>query len=190
MKFIKQNLLLSMGILLPVLLMGIFYLSMVMTTTPDSELKYDFLFTLGKYSYNAPNYISYEVINNKLTAEVKTSEENAPRRIQHRLYRYHAASGKVEDVTPDIHETSEGKLTVALEGLKDIELDTAPASPDGHVFAPRRHRSHGLVGDIFSTRGYDRGYVIRHESHNYDVELPAEQRWTYPVEFLGWVTAE
>jgi len=32
--------------------------------------------------------------------------------------------------------------------------------------------------------------VIRHESHNYDVELPAEQRWTYPVEFLGWVTAE
>ncbi|MGM0422084.1 MAG: hypothetical protein ACQEQL_03190 [Pseudomonadota bacterium] len=191
MKFIKENLLLSMGILLPVLLMAIFSLSMLATQDRQAELKYDFLFTLGKYTHDGQSHVNYDIINNRLKAEVKTPDDDSTRTIQHRLYRYHAGSGKVEDITPDIIETEEGELTVSLdEGLKDLELDTSPTSPDDHVFAPRRHRSHGLVGGLFTGRNYDRNYVIRHESHNYDIELPAEQRWTYPVSFLGWVIAE
>lgn len=192
MKFIKENLLLSMGIFLPVLLMAVFYISQLASYTREAPPIPDFLFTVGEYAPDNTHFVRYNITGQRLTATVRTTDEDPqpPRRHQ-RLYRYDADTGEVKDISPILEQREDGSFQISLGALENLEINTAPVSENGYTFTTKGYRNSGLVSDIFGgSRNYNRSYVLKHDTIRYDVPLPAPHTGSYPVKFLGWIVSE
>ena len=89
-KFIKENIVLSLGISLPLLLVVFFIAASEIPRFFIDDPKYDFLFSDQDYSR-----VNFTISNGKVYAEINPDGYNAT--LPH-LYRYFAATGKVEQV--------------------------------------------------------------------------------------------
>ncbi|MES2206041.1 MAG: hypothetical protein V4525_04495 [Pseudomonadota bacterium] len=98
-KFLKNNVVLVLGISLPLLLVIIFLLATTLPKFFVADPTYDFIFSDGKYGS-----AEFTVVNHKLHMRVASSRSTPEFSIPH-LYRYRAATGTVQEVTfvpPDL----------------------------------------------------------------------------------------
>ena len=200
-KWVKANLVLVSGIILPVLLVAGFF---VLTKAPSilaDPPKYDFLLVAYRYDYQHPSdyYLSFEVRDGKLTGRViPKGEANAHLNRQYAgIFRYKVVENTFDEIIyelPDGLEDLEKPIPILLEGTSDLTLDKRMESPDGYIFEFLGYRGRGgLLGEIFGMgRRYESEYVLKKDGAYFDLPKPASDQYynQYDLHFMGWVIEE
>jgi hypothetical protein len=201
-KWIKENLVLVSGILLPVILVGVFF---VLNNAPRmlaDPPQYDFMLVGYRYDYQHPSdyYLSFEVRNNKLSGRaVPKGEGNTHLNRQYAgIFRYSAAANTFEEIVYELPEGLEGieePIPLLLAETSDLKLDKRSKSPDGYTFEYLGYRGRGgLLGEMFGMRRrYESDYVLKKDGAYVDLPRPASTSGPYyqnDLHFMGWVIEE
>ncbi len=106
-KFIKENIVLTLGISLPLLLVVLFMVADALPKYWVADPQYDFFFSDSRYSY-----VEFQVQQQKLYIRVDPARYQNEKSLPH-LYRYVAATGKIQEITfeaPDMskYQTLDG----------------------------------------------------------------------------------
>ncbi len=199
--WIKENLVLVSGILLPVLLVaGFFILNRLPGVLADPPT-YDFLLVAFQNDYQSPPdyYLTFEVRDGKLSGRVSPTEENQQHfnRQNARIFLYRANSNEFEEIVFDLPEGRdklEKSVPINLAVTAHLPLDKRKQSPDGYQFEFLGYRGNGgLLGDIFGMgRRYESSYVLKKGSHYFNLpELTIDLNiYQTDLQFMGWVLEE
>jgi hypothetical protein len=199
-KWIRDNLVLVSGIVLPVLLVGGFFLLNKAPRILSDPPEYDFVLVGYRYDYQHPSnyYLSFEVRDGKLTGRaVPRDEQNVNINRQYAgIFRYDAASATFTEI---VYELPEGlddidePIPLELAETSGLKLDKRRQSPDGYVFEFLGYSGWGgLLGEMFGMRRrYESGYVLKKDSVYIDLPRPAaDPYYQNDLHFMGWVIEE
>jgi hypothetical protein len=200
LQWIRNNLVLVAGIVLPVLLVAAF---VVLQGTPrlvGDPPQHDFLVAGIRYEPQQANNhrLSFEVRDERLHLRSTPVESaNAPVVQQLRLFRYSAAGNVFSEVdfeTPGDLESADGPVSRILEETRALRLDKTLRSPDGYLFEFAGYRGRGgLLGELFGMgRRYDSQYVLSRDGAWLPLPNPDGNRYYYgnDLGFLGWIVGE
>ena len=200
-KWIKENLVLISGIVLPVLLVaGFFVLNKAPSILADPP-EYDFLLVAYRYDYQHPSdyYLSFEVREGKLNGRViPKGQANAHLNRQYAgIFRYKADENTFDEIIYELPQDLEGlekPVPILLEGTSNLTLDKRIESPDGYSFEFLGYRGRGgLLGEIFGMgRRYESEYVLKKSGAYFALPKPASEQYykQYDIHFMGWVIEE
>lgn len=199
--WIRKNLVLVAGIVLPVLLVTAFFVLQraprMLADPPD----HDFLIVAYRHDARHPRdfHLSFEVRDGRLYGRATPlGQGNAyPGRQHAALFRYEAGAHVFSEVTWDLPEGLDGlqePATFAVDAVRGLRLDKARRSPDGYLFEFGGYRGRGgLLGELFGMgRRYDAPYVLERNGAIFRLP-PIDTRPYYygsDVHFLGWVLGE
>jgi hypothetical protein len=196
-KWIRDNLVLVSGIVLPVLLVaGFFVLSKAPRIIADPP-EHDFILVGYRYDYQHPSdyYLSFEVRDGKLTGRAVPKEEsNVNMNRQYAgIFRYDAAANTFDEIVFDLPEGLDGieeSVPLQLAETGNLELDKRKKSPDGYIFEFLGYRGRGgLLGEIFGMkRRYESNYVLKKGSTYVDLpKVVSDSYYQNDLHFMGWV---
>jgi hypothetical protein len=195
-KFVKDNLVLVVGLTLPVLLMAGFLLASALPGRMADPPRHDLLFSTSEYP-NPPIPITVRLVvkDQVLTAQYTRLPVPAggyPNGTWKKLYRYQASSGTVRELSfgfPADMDSVTGTREEVVEAAKGLRLDTTRQAPDGYELAFGDRRGGGLLLEIF---GGSRDYEPRLRKGGRSVAIPpldGQPPFGYNgIEFVGWVT--
>ena len=200
-KWIRENLVLVSGIVLPLLLVGGFF---ILSTAPRmlaDPPQFDFLLVGYHYDYQHPvNYtLSFEVRDGKLTGKaLPNSTENATvSRQSARIIRYSARDNAFEELVYDLPENLDSmteSVPLNLGDAENLTLDKRKKSPDGYQFKFLGYRGRGgLLGEMFGMRrSRESHYILNQDGAHFILPDPSSDPYYYQndLHFMGWVTAE
>ncbi len=200
-KWIKQNLVLLIGILLPVLLVGGFF---VMSHIPRLLAEPPMLdFLLVAYRYDNQNqrdfHLSFEVRDGKLNGSViPKGQGNANYNRQYAaIFRYKAKDNSFDEIPyelPDGLQAIEESISFLIDETNDLKLDKSKQSPDGYSFEYRGYSGRGgLLGEIFGMgHRYQSNYVLNNNGAYVNLPKPGANPYYYQhdLHFMGWVIEE
>ena len=198
-RWIKDNLVLVSGIVLPVLLVaGFFILSKAPQVLSDPP-RYDFLVISYDYDYqHSSNYtLSFEVRNTQLHGKAVPRKEDDLRtnRQKARIFRYDVAGNSFEELIYDLPENVEvieEPVPLQLGEIDELTLDKRSKSPDGYQFEYLGYKGNGgLLGDIFGMgRRYESNFVLKKGSAHFSLPAPTGDPHYFPrdLHFMGWIT--
>jgi hypothetical protein len=193
--FVKDNLVLVVGLTLPVLLMAGFLLASVLPGRLADPPKYDLL--LSQYDYppgaSLPVNLRLIVKDGVLTAvytKVPVPNGAAPNGTWRKLFRYEAATGTVRELSlpfpPDM-ELIEGTREAPVEATKGLRIDTSRRSPDGYELVFGDRRGGGLLLEIFGA-SRDYGARLRKDGRSVPITAAPGQAFYSGADFVGWIT--
>jgi hypothetical protein len=197
-KWIRENLVLVSGILLPLLLVGGFLVLNSMPRMLADPPEYDFLLVGYRYDYQNPSnyYLAFEVRDGKLSgrAIVKGQNQQHLNRQYAGIFLYRAKDQTFEEIAFDL-PTGLEDLTESVEldlgDASGLNLDKRKTSPDGYQFEYLGYRGRGgLLGEIFGmNRRYESNYVLKKDGTYIDLPEPTLDPYYYQNElhFMGWV---
>lgn len=200
-QWIRQNLVLVSGILLPLLLIaGFFVLGKVPATLAEPP-KFDFVLVAYRYDYQHPDdyYLTFEVRDGHLQGRVVPTDEQRVRTGPQsaRIFRYDAEANAFEEVVYDLPEEVEDleqSVPLSLGDLETLTLDKRVTSPDGFRFELAGYRGGGgLLGEMFGMRRqYEGRYLLRKDESWLELPEPSpgEDTYQYDLQFMGWVVDE
>ena len=200
-KWIKENLVLVSGIVLPVLLVaGFFVLNKaprILTDPPE----YDFMLVAYRSDYQHPRkfHLGFEVRDGQLRGKVTpVNDDHSHLNRQYAgIFRYHAAANRFEEIVYELPEgldELEEVLEFTVAETRQLELDKRAKSPDGFTFQYLGYRGRGgLLGEIFGM-GSNRGneYVLSKAGAQFKLPKPATDPYYYhhDMHFMGWITGD
>lgn len=198
--WIRKNLVLIGGIVLPVLLViGFFILSAAPRALADPP-QYDFLLVGYRYDYQHPAnyYLSFEVRDARLTGRVLRKDNNTAHfnRQYAGIFRYRAATNTFDEIIFDLPEgldDIEEPVVLALEETAALKLDKRHKSPDGYTYEYLGYRGRGgLLGEMFGMRRrYESNYVLKKDNAYIDLPTPASNPYYQnDLHFMGWIIEE
>jgi len=194
-KFVKENLVLVVGLTVPVLLMAGFLAVSALPDGLSDPPQYDLVFTTNDYpSTPVPSTVRLIVKNGALVAQYsRPPGQQGSYGAWKKLYVYEASPRRVRQLTlgfPTDMATLEGTREEAVASAAQFKLDTTLQSPDGYELSYGDRRGGGLLLEIF---GGSRGYEPRLRKGTRSVPLTGgtgQPSFDYGgVEFVGWVTA-
>jgi hypothetical protein len=199
-KWIKDNLVLVSGIVLPVLLIaGFFVLSKAPRILVDPP-EFDFLMVGYRYDYQHPGdyHLSFEVRDGKLTGKATPRDKsNVNMNRQYAgIFRYDAAANTFDEIIFDLPEgldDIEESVPLTLAETSNLELDKRKKSPDGYTIEFLGYRGRGgLLGEMFGMkRRYGSNYVLKKDSAYVDLPKPtSDSYYQNDLHFMGWVVEE
>ena len=193
-KFVRDNLVLLAGILLPVLMMIGFLIAGSAPQNIDDPPQYDLVFYVEDYnsgsSGNIPVTAKLLVKDGTLVAQYAPTVDNSYSTWK-KIYRFEAATRTVREI-PFGYPVDLGSITSLREepvaGLEGVRLDTRLQAPDGYELSWDDYNGGGLIGELFWRSGSDRPR-LRNGSGSVPLELATDsQAYLYGnVQFLGWV---
>lgn len=194
-KLIKENLVLVIGLSLPILLIVLFFLATVVPKSFGTPPQYELLFTTQKYEYeHSPvHLLDFKVVNNQLVAKVKKNDDKNRNYNSKKLMAYNAKTASVREITIDLAKAAEegDDKDVVLDETKNLKIDASVVSPDGYQLESTNYGSSGLVGGLFGSGNRNSGYRIKKGTTFYTVAYKVET--TQPdyyysdFKFVGWV---
>lgn len=200
-KWIKENLVLVAGILLPVLLViGFFILNKAPSMLTDPP-EYDFVLVAYRIDYQHPRefHLGFEVRDGQLRGKVTPIDDERTHlnRQYAGIFRYRAAGNHFEEIIYDLPEgldELEEPLEFAVAETRHLKLDKRSKSPDGFTFEYLAYRGRGgLLGEIFGM-GRSRGneYVLSKAGAHFNLPKPATDPYYYQhdMHLMGWIVAE
>lgn len=102
--FIKENLVLVIGLTLPLLLIVLFFAAMVLPKSMGTPPQYEMLFTTVRYEYqNSPDYLlDFAVKNQQLTVKAQKNDNKDRNYNIKRLMAYDGKTETVREIAIDI----------------------------------------------------------------------------------------
>lgn len=189
--FVKQNLVLVIGLTLPVLLVVLFFVASVIPKSMSTPPQYEMLFTSIRYDYqNTPDYqFDFSVSNHQLMVKAKKSDDKNRNYNARKLMAYDGKTETVREITFDAAGIGEAASNgaVVLEQTKGMHIDTSSTSPDGYALEGPNYGGSGLVGGLFGGGYRNAGYRLKKGNVAYKVP-DAQQNYYYnQLQFVGWV---
>jgi hypothetical protein len=186
--WVKENLVLVIGLALPVLLIALFFVATVLPKSFGTPPQYELLFTTTKYDYqNKPEYVlDFNVKNKQLLVKAKKYDEKTYNNATRLLMVYDAKTEAVREIAIDASKMSDG-VEVVLEETKNMQLDTNNVSPDGYTLEGPNYNSSGLLGGLFGGGYRNNGFRIKKGSVGYKVPQHQPDYYYSDLKFIGWV---
>jgi hypothetical protein len=186
--WVKENLVLVVGLALPVLLIALFFVATVLPKTFGTPPQYELLFTTTKYDYqNKPEYVlDFNVKNKQLMVKSKKYDEKTYNNATRLLMAYDAKTEVVREIKIDESKLNEGS-EILLEETKNMELDTSLISPDGYTLEGPNYNSSGLLGGLFGGGYRNSGFRIKKGNVGYKVPQHQPDYYYSDLKFVGWV---
>jgi hypothetical protein len=187
--WLKQNLVLAMGLALPVLLIVLFFVATVLPKSFGTPPQYELLFTTTQYDYqNKPDYvIDFNVKNKQLMVKAKKIEDknNYSANIK-KLMLYDAKTETLREIAIEQGKLSDG-VEVLLEETKSMEIDSTNVSPDGYTLEGPNYGNSGLLGGLFGGGYRNAGFRLKKGSVGYKVPNAQPDYYNNQMQFVGWV---
>src|SRR5260221_5340092 len=190
--FLKRHGFLIAGVALPLLVVLGFLLGRTRPRLWVADPRFDLLSVVRHGNEPRPGTIdrSLSVVDGHVRVRWTRLAENAYFQPAH-LYRFHAASGAVEEISlPE--SPGEVKLEApvdgAVPGFDGFRVVAGPAAPDGYAFETRSNGGSGIFGEVFG-HGYRPPQAAIGKGGRV-ILLPrteGELYGSWPVEFLGWL---
>jgi hypothetical protein len=186
--WVKENLVLVIGLALPVLLIALFFVATVLPKSFGTPPQYELLFTTQKYDYqNKPEYVlDFYVKNKQLMVKAKKYDEKTYNNATRLLMAYDAKTEAVREITLDASKLNDG-MEVVLEETKNMQLDTNNVSPDGYALEGPNYNSSGLLGGLFGGGYRNNGFRIKKGNVGYKVPQHQPDYYYSDLKFIGWV---
>ncbi|HQW58532.1 MAG TPA: hypothetical protein PK583_06225 [Gammaproteobacteria bacterium] len=188
-RVLKENLILIVGIALPILLVIVFYLAAVLPKILVKSPKIDLLYLTSTYPHDG---ISTEVIDGTLkiwiTPEVQKGSLPMPR-----LFRFSAKTLTSTEIP--IHLSTAPGIIIAnkqemlsIPAIKDLKLDTQEISSDGYK-AEISSPNTGSVANLFLLNT-KRALLISKNGHVINVSDEKNKNSHKYIKFLGWIRTQ
>jgi len=196
-EFVKGNLVLVVGLALPIVLMAGFLVASGLPQRLADPPKYSLVFAVTDFSQGVsgiPVSVSFVVQDGVLKAQYiklppqPTGYVNNPWK---KLYLYDAATQKVQQLSfgfPSNMDTVEGTVVEVVDATRTMQLNTTLQSPDGYELSRDYGSRSGLLNEIFWGGGYSNDYRLRKGSSSIRLPLAGGNVPYGTVEFVGWVT--
>jgi hypothetical protein len=186
--FIKENLVLVIGLTLPLLLIVLFFVATVIPKSMGTPPQYEMLFTTMKYDYqNKPDYLlGFSVKNKHLMVKAKKNDGKNNNYNTKKLMAYDAKTESAREIAIDTSKFADD-TEVILEVTKDMTIDNASTSPDGYSLEGPNYGSSGLLGGLFGGGYNNSGYRLRKGSVGYKVSNAQNDYYYNQVQFVGWI---
>ncbi len=188
-KFFRENLILCLGIMVPVLVMGVFFVAASVRETAPPQ--YDVLLESDQdYGTPRPPFEAYVFVrDHTLYAQYSALDPVRQTGTVPKLYLYEASSGKLRQLDfppPDTSDSSIYGKQLPVESAKSMKIDTSLTSPDGYEFtysADNDDRG-GLINELFVGEYNRYGPRLKKDGSSFILSPPP----TYgQFRFLGWV---
>lgn len=193
-KLIKENLVLVIGLSLPILLIVLFFLATVLPKSFGAPPQNELLFTTLKYEYeNSPVYlVDFKVVNNQLVAKVKKNDDKSRNYNAKKLMAYNAKTDTVREISIDLAKAAEAGdgTDVVLDETKDLKIDASAVSPDGYQLEGSNYGNNGLVGGLFGGGNRNSGYRIKKGAVAYKVQTTQPDYYYSDFKFVGWIISQ
>jgi hypothetical protein len=192
-KFVKDNLVLVVGVTLPLLLMAAFLAVSALPGSLTAPPKFDLLFSSTDYPPTpVPVGVRLMVRDGVLVAQyTKPPGQVSNVGAWKKLFIYEASSRRVRQLAfgfPTDVAAIESMREEPVASAAGLRLNSTLQSPDGYELAFGDRRGGGLLLELF---GGSRGYEPRLRNGSRSIPLPpvAGESFGYGgVEFVGWVT--
>ncbi len=187
-KFIKENLVLVLGLTLPLLLIVLFFFASILPKMLGEPPQYAMLFVSTNYQYNDKvDYIlDFDIDNERVVVKLKDKEDKkySSERTE-KLFVYDGKSQTVREIKVDDSGLIKNVEVPVAEASKMV-VDSSRISPDGYTFSGRQYGSRGLIGGLFGGSGRSNHRIVK---GNVSYKLPINwPRYYYnQLTFLGWV---
>lgn len=188
--WLKENLVLVIGLALPILLIVLFFLATVLPKSMAAPPQHNLLFTTLKYEYeHSPEYlVDFVVKNQQLMMKVNKNDDKSKNFNSKKLMTYDAKTETVREITIDLSKAASlmNDNAVLLEETKLLKLDTSIVSPDGFVLDAPNYSSSGLIGGLFGAGYHNSGYRLKKGSVAYKLQT-SQPDYYNDFKFVGWV---
>lgn len=185
--WIKENLVLVIGLALPVLLIVLFFVATVIPKMNSTPPQYEVLFSVQDYSnqiqkeYN----VDFKVKDKQLMIKAKKVDDKNYSYNHKKLMAYDAKTEVMREITFDDSKFSDGAEMV-LEETQNMTIDTAMVAPDGYMLENQHYSNNGLVGGLFGG-GQNSGYRLKKGSVGYKINSVQNNYNYYQLSFIGWI---
>ena len=194
-KFVKDNLVLVIGVTLPLLLMAGFLAVSALPGSFTDPPKYDLLFSTTDYPPTpVPVGVRVLVRDGVLVAQyTKPAGQVSNVGAWKKLFVYEASTRRVRQLAfgfPTDMAAIDSTREEPVASAAGLRLDSTLQSPDGYELAFGDRRGGGLLLELF---GGSRSYEPRLRKGSRSIPLPpvAGESFAYGgVEFIGWVTGK
>lgn len=194
--FLKENLVLIMGLTLPVILVVLFFAAAVLPKWLAPPPQYAALFTASRYEYGTPPpvQIGFFVADGILKARVGKNNDKNQSYQSRKLMLYDGKSDSVREIAYDLaklNALSDGSETI-LDETRNLRIDSSFRAPDGYEFEGAGYGHGGLVQELFGGGYRNRGPRIKKGAAAYKISLPSHYAGYYygDAQFIGWVVAQ
>jgi hypothetical protein len=186
--FIKESLVLVIGLALPVLLIVLFFAATVIPKMYSTPPQYEVLFSVVDYNYqNKLDYIiDFKVKNQQLMVKVKKTAGKDNYYNSKKLMAYDPKTELMREITIDASQFA-NDAEILLEETKSMIIDTAMIAPDGYVMENQRYGNNGLVSGLFGGGGRSSGYRLKKGSAGYKINTLQNNYYYDQLHFIGWV---
>ena len=186
--FIKENLVLVIGLALPVLLIVLFFVATVIPKAYNTPPQYEMLFSVVNYNnQNRPDFeLSFSVKNQQLMVKPKKIEGKDNYNNTKKLMAYDAKTETLREIAMDVSKFSDGAAMV-LEETQAMTIDAATTSPDGYVLESSNYNGNGLLGGLFGGGYHNQGYRLKKGSFGYKISNQQGNNYYDQMQFIGWV---
>lgn len=189
--FIKANLVLVVGLTLPLLLIVLFFVATVVPKALGTPPQYEMLFTTTRYDYQAPpDYeIDFAVKNQKLMVKSRKSDHKDRGYNSKLLMVYDAKNESVREINADavkVDGAADHNETV-LQETAGWTVDTSRVSPDGYVMDGPSYNGGGMLGGMFGAGYRNGGFRVKKGSVAYRIPDTQGDYYYHQVHFIGWV---
>lgn len=186
--FIKQNLVLAIGLMLPLLLIVLFFVATVIPKAFGTPPQYEMLFSATQYDYQRTSEftLNFNVKNRQLMVKPKKIEDKNINYNQVRLFVYDGKAETTREIALDKSKFADG-VEMVLEETKSFELDTSHVSPDGYALDGPSYGGGGMMMGMFGGGYHNSGYRIKKGGVAYKVPYYKGDAYYNQMQFIGWV---
>jgi hypothetical protein len=190
--FIKENMVLVVGLTLPLLLIVLFFVAAVIPKAFGMPPQYEMLFTTTRYEYQDPPDYSLDFIvrDQKLIVKAHKNNNKDQRGYNSKLLMaYDGKTETVREINIDLAKAANaaGDNEAVLEETSSWTIDSSLASPDGYTLDGPSYRDGGLVGGIFGGGYSNNSFRLKKGSVGYKIPDTQGAYYYNQVHFVGWV---
>lgn len=189
--FIKENLVLVIGLALPVLLIVLFFVATVIPKMNSTPPQYEVLFSVQDYtSQNKQDYIiDFKVKDKKLMVKSKKTNEKNYYNNYKKLMAYDSKTEVMREISIDANQLIDG-AEILLAETKNMTIDTAMQAPDGYMLENQGYSGTGLVGNLFGGGYRNHGYRLKKGNVGYKINTQQNNYYYDQLSFIGWVVSK
>ena len=186
--WIKENLVLVIGLTLPLLLIVLFFAATVIPKMYSTPPQYEVLFSVQDYSgQNKQDYIvNFKVKDKQLMIKTKKADDKSYSYNSKKLMAYDAKTEVMREISIDESKFSDG-AEILLEETKNMTIDTAMVAPDGYMLENQGYSGTGLIGGLFGGGYRNHGYRLKKGNVGYKINTQQNNYYYDQLSFIGWV---